>query len=370
MTVLWSSSNAAVVSNTGSVNRPSGNDSEVVLTASVNNGGKTASKEFKLKVIKARSRSIDDVKADTPENPFTPMTGDVIGTMNESDDAFNIVYDDNDEQIRHIDGKFSEMKIENADDPLMLRMNFMSLLGSLTHTLKHHRLMSQRTNKDDSNIPTSAWGYYNSWTDQHQISAYVNMRTVIKWWKDTFDRDSLDGKGMTVHLVTHASGWNDNACWNSGSQTISVGNIGDSSLYDLTRAIGLDTLTHETGHAVLYYVTGGIPYRNATGAIDDGYADIFGCLRDRDWRHGWRADNDGDPETGITYFKDKKSCLRDAREDISVKSLSDGAYSSYGLAGIKTIDELYEHYRTVTPQYYGNDGNGCHTYCRLVTGAA
>ncbi|MBQ3446551.1 MAG: M4 family metallopeptidase, partial [Synergistaceae bacterium] len=53
-----------------------------------------------------------------------------------------------------------------------------------------------------------------------------------------------------------------------------------------------------------------------------------------------------------------------------MKSLSDGADSSFGLAGIKTVDELYEHYRTVPAQYYGNDGNGCHTYCRLVTHAA
>ncbi|MBQ3446552.1 MAG: hypothetical protein IJG37_02785 [Synergistaceae bacterium] len=118
--------------------------------------------------------------------------------------------------------------------------------------------------KSDSNIPRSAWGYLDSWTDQHQISAYTTMRTVIKWWKDTFGRDSLDGKGMTVNLVTHASDMSDNACWSSGSETISVGDIGNSSLYDHTRAIGLDTLAHETGHAVLYYVTGGIPYRNAT----------------------------------------------------------------------------------------------------------
>ncbi|MBQ9573827.1 MAG: M4 family metallopeptidase, partial [Synergistaceae bacterium] len=224
--------------------------------------------------------------------------------------------------------------------------------------------------KSDTDIPKVSYfvSTSNSWNDEHQVSAYTNMRTVIRWWKDTFNRNSLDDKGMTINLVTHVSRLNDNACWNSATETISVGDIGNTSEYNLTRAMGLDTLTHETGHAVLHYVTGGIPYQNATGAIDDGYADIFGCLRDQDWRHGWRADNDGDPETGITYFIDKTACLRDAREDISVKSLSESARSSYGLSGIKTMAELYDHYGKVLP--YGNDGNGCHTYCRLVTHAA
>lgn len=42
-------------------------------------------------------------------------------------------------------------------------------------------------------------------------------------------------------------------------------------------------MAHEYTHGVLFYLTGGIPYKNATGAINEGYADIFGCLIEKDW---------------------------------------------------------------------------------------
>lgn len=42
-----------------------------------------------------------------------------------------------------------------------------------------------------------------TWNDSHQVSGYTNMPTVVKWWKDTFGRNSLNNKGMAVKLVTH-----------------------------------------------------------------------------------------------------------------------------------------------------------------------
>ncbi len=203
--------------------------------------------------------------------------------------------------------------------------------------------------------------------DGQQISAYTNMRTVIKWWKDTFGRKSLDNKVMTVKVVTHDTSLRDNAYWSSQKEYIAVCDLSNRDKYDLSRAIGLDTLTHETTHAVMDYSTTEFPYRNATGAIDDGYADVFGCLRDRDWRHGWRVDsNSTDPEKGITYFVDKTQCLRDARESVTVNSLSQNDYND---GTLNDINDLYDMYDTVDPIRL-NDNNGCHTYCRLVTHSA
>ncbi|MBQ9433855.1 MAG: carboxypeptidase regulatory-like domain-containing protein [Synergistaceae bacterium] len=206
-----------------------------------------------------------------------------------------------------------------------------------------------------------------SFRDGQQISAYTNMRRVINWWRVTFGRNSLNNKGMTVKVVTHDTSTRDNAYWSSQSEYIAICNLYNSNKYEFSRAIGLDTLTHETTHAVMYYSTGGIPYKNATGAIDDGYADIFGCLRDRDWQHGWRVDpNSTDPEKGITYFVDKTQCLRDAREAITVNSLSQNDNND---GTLDDINDLYDMYKTVAPARV-NDNNGCHTYCRLVTHAA
>ncbi|PHV69610.1 hypothetical protein CS063_14705, partial [Sporanaerobium hydrogeniformans] len=56
-TITWASSNIAVIGNDGKVMRPASNaaDAEVVLTATITDGEKTATKQFIVKVIKAPS---------------------------------------------------------------------------------------------------------------------------------------------------------------------------------------------------------------------------------------------------------------------------------------------------------------------------
>ena len=41
------------------------------------------------------------------------------------------------------------------------------------------------------------------WTDTQQVSAYVNMREVIKWWKEKCVRKSLYGNDSIVYIFTH-----------------------------------------------------------------------------------------------------------------------------------------------------------------------
>lgn len=258
-------------------------------------------------------------------------------------------------------------KIETARDELGVRKKFPVVYDwSLRKVLRDGGKPEVRIYNGNLATPvhTSSRGRFE---DGHQISAYTNMRTVIKWWKDTFGRNSLNNKGMTVKVITHETSMSDNAYWSPNSECIAICDLSNRDKYEFSRAMGLDTLTHETTHAVMDYSTTEFPYSNATGAIDDGYADIFGCLRDQDWRHGWRVDPDStDPETGITYFVDKTQCLRDAREDITVNSLSQNDYND---GTLNDINDLYNMYKTVAPARR-NDNNGCHTYCRLVTHAA
>ncbi len=45
-----------------------------------------------------------------------------------------------------------------------------------------------------------------SWDDPEdsvRISAYMNLRSVLQWWKNTFGRDYLDRSGNNVHLVVN-----------------------------------------------------------------------------------------------------------------------------------------------------------------------
>ena len=81
-----------------------------------------------------------------------------------------------------------------------------------------------------------------------------------------------------------------NALW-SLSRGIMVGdNLMANDLTDgtiHTRAAAIDILTHETAHAVITYDTElSLGTNNITGAINEGYADIFGCLKDHNWKIG------------------------------------------------------------------------------------
>lgn len=51
-------------------------------------------------------------------------------------------------------------------------------------------------------------------------------------------------------------------------------------------ASALDIVSHEYAHAVIENTAGELPYENATGAINEAYADIFACFIDGNWTLG------------------------------------------------------------------------------------
>ncbi|MBQ7156113.1 MAG: M4 family metallopeptidase [Synergistaceae bacterium] len=216
-------------------------------------------------------------------------------------------------------------------------------------------IMYQNTLEHENLVKKSG----STWNDPQQISFYANMRPVIKWWKDKFGRNSLDNKGMKVKLVAHErkNNWSDNAYWSDGSEGIFMCDVGaNSTEYEHSFAVVPDVLAHESTHGVIYYITGGtFPYENATGAINEAYADVFGCMYDEEWQIGRRVSD------STTLYFDKSKCLRDIAADTSVSALSNGTLAD--------VPALYNHYKTV-PQTRGNDHNGVHTYSRLIAHAS
>lgn len=132
----------------------------------------------------------------------------------------------------------------------------------------------------------------NTWKDAHHVTVYSNMREIMQWWKDRFERDSLDGNGTNIDIVAHALGRTDNASWIYSIHRIYTYDRAEVSSFDHFCGADVDTLTHETTHATLQYITGNLPYENATGAINEGYADIFACIKDKNWEHGERLFDD------------------------------------------------------------------------------
>lgn len=542
MAVTWTSGNPGLVSTAGNVARPLGSNARVILTASVSSGDFTAEKSFDLTVIRARTITPEQAKAEIASLDVAD-----IELMNESNDNFEISYGESDDVVRAIEGQFTTVTVENADDALDAVQSVHEMLGindpyAESHLLnvakdeygtqysfsqvypmtdysgtaeasegipvygrtlmvsanasgdtdflasnylptdKMNDVYTQYTKSDaegaalrnyagetglevvsddtrkiiyslgdyeqnpvmaftvhvtgetgsgegvDDTVIVSGvdlsvisvitnnadwttnesgkdelgisrtflvtkkllWSSLkvemrmrdsgnpevvmysgkledsklvkksgSTWNDGQQVSFYVNMRPVIKWWKDKFNRNSLDNKGMTVKLVAHErkNNWRDNAYWSSGSEAIFMCDATDnSSKYRYSFAVAPDVLAHESTHAVIYYVTGGeFPYLNATGAIDEAYADIFGCMYEEEWQLGRSASD------SVTMYIDKNQCLRDIAADTSVRALSSGTLAD--------VPALYSHYKTVA-QTDANDHNGVHTYSRLIAHAA
>ena len=103
--------------------------------------------------------------------------------------------------------------------------------------------------------------------------AFDGLGSTRDFYKDVFDRDSLDGHGMRLNGYVHRGTGYNNAFWD-GSQM--VFGDGDGVLFtDFTKS--LDVIAHELTHGITEF-TAGLEYRNQSGALNESVSDVFGSL--------------------------------------------------------------------------------------------
>ncbi len=124
----------------------------------------------------------------------------------------------------------------------------------------------------------------NSWNNPKAISSHYNAGTAYNYYRTTFNRNSINGKGGTVTSfinVTDGGQSMDNAYWNGEAMF-----YGNGSQAFLPLARGLDVAGHEISHGVIQN-SANLKYQNEPGALNESFADIFGCMIDRDdWQIG------------------------------------------------------------------------------------
>lgn len=120
-----------------------------------------------------------------------------------------------------------------------------------------------------SNSTTS----FNSEDYKASVSAHYNAEQVINFYKNLFNRNSLDNKGMNINSYTHYSNNYNNAFWD-GNEMI----YGDGDGTNFTYLSGdLDIVGHEMTHGVISS-TANLWYHNQSGALNESTADVFGVL--------------------------------------------------------------------------------------------
>jgi Zn-dependent metalloprotease len=112
--------------------------------------------------------------------------------------------------------------------------------------------------------------------------AFNEAAKVAEFYKEVFDRNSIDNQGMTIMSSVHYGSNYNNALWN-GTQM--VYGDGDGKLFlDFTK--GNDVIGHELTHGVTQH-TLGLNYEDEAGGLNESMSDCFGSM----FRQ-WEADQD------------------------------------------------------------------------------
>ena len=114
--------------------------------------------------------------------------------------------------------------------------------------------------------------------------AYDGAGATRDFYREVFDRNSIDDKGMCIVSSVHYDQNYDNAFWD-GKQM--VYGDGDGDLFNsFTHCI--DVIGHELTHGVTQYEAD-LDYSNQPGALNESFSDVMGILV-KQWKLGQTAD--------------------------------------------------------------------------------
>lgn len=103
-------------------------------------------------------------------------------------------------------------------------------------------------------------------------AAYDGAGEVFRLYSEEFNRNSLDGNGLPLVATVHHRKDYNNAFWN-GDQ-MAYGDGDDQIFKTFTE---LSVIGHEMSHGIVQF-SGGLVYKDQSGALNESYADVFGSL--------------------------------------------------------------------------------------------
>ncbi|MCM8710183.1 M4 family metallopeptidase [Clostridium sp. SYSU_GA19001] len=122
-------------------------------------------------------------------------------------------------------------------------------------------------------LVTNSTNFFGTEDHKASVSAHHYADKVVDFYKNLFNRNSLDNSGMDIKSFTHYGYYYNNAFWD-GYEMV----YGDGDGYLFTYLSGdLDVVGHEMTHGVIDY-TADLYYHNQSGALNESMADVFGVL--------------------------------------------------------------------------------------------
>lgn len=134
-------------------------------------------------------------------------------------------------------------------------------------------------------------------------AAWNNSGIVHNYYWQNHNRNSIDGKGMTMNSVVNFGGEGfPNAAWYNDKSMMLYG-MGDEKVFN-DFALPLDVAAHEITHGVTSN-TSNLQYVSESGALNESYSDVFGKLV------AFSIGKTSDWKLGKDLFKDGSKFIRD-----------------------------------------------------------
>lgn len=144
----------------------------------------------------------------------------------------------------------------------------------------------------------------NVWNDPVAVTAYSHAIKTYDFFSN-LGWKGYDSKNSPMKIVVHYQKETTPGTWVDVSNAYGGGSVLEFGDGDGTTtrsyASDIDTVAHEFAHSVTGVKLSGIRYSNMSGAINEGYSDIFGELIDykKDWIHGVDNRISGSPSRNL-----------------------------------------------------------------------
>ncbi len=132
--------------------------------------------------------------------------------------------------------------------------------------------MSGSTNLNNANEITST---NNTWPDGVAVDAHWGASKVYDYFLNVHNRNSYDGIGSDLYSVVNYGNNYNNAFWNGFAMVYGNGTGMFNSGFEPLAS--LDVCAHEIGHGVCQN-TSGLVYNRESGAMNEGFSDIWGAV--------------------------------------------------------------------------------------------
>ncbi|PIH00593.1 M4 family metallopeptidase [Clostridium combesii] len=138
----------------------------------------------------------------------------------------------------------------------------------------------------------------NEFTDDKHIIAvdtYINLEKTYDYYKNKFNRNSIDNKGMNVEAFIHHGEKYAGAEWSEDLGSMLFGDGDGRNSSHMSKA--LDVVGHEFSHGVTHKESN-LKYENQSGALSESFSDIIGvAIKNTNFQLGedcWTPDIEGD----------------------------------------------------------------------------